>query len=90
MYGHAHPRDCFTKENCHSKSWKRLQENKVNDKLINHVHYNEKQYLEGGAENFTLHPVIGKQNLVPVGSDFRIWEALAKADIASPFHETIT
>lgn len=51
---------------------------------------NEMQYPEDGAEYFTLHPVTGKYNLVPAGPDFRICEALAKADIASPFHETIT
>jgi hypothetical protein len=37
-----------------------------------------------------LHPVTGKLNPVAIGPDFRICEALAKADIASPFHETIT
>lgn len=50
----------------------------------------EMHHLKGEAQSLTLHPVTGKLNLVPVGPDLRICEARAKADIASPFHETIT
>lgn len=40
--------------------------------------------------NLTSQPTTGKRNLVPSASLLRILEALAKDEIASPFHDTIT
>ena len=42
------------------------------------------------AVPLTLVPTIGKWYCVPSGSSFRIFDALANAEIASPFHDTMT
>lgn len=41
-------------------------------------------------EKLTSVPTTGKLNLIPSASPFRILEALAKDEIASPFQDTIT
>lgn len=41
-------------------------------------------------KNLTSHPTTGKYNFDSFASALRIFDALAKAEIASPFHETIT
>ena len=53
--------------------------------ILKFIHARSKRFW-----NLTSQPTTGRWNLVPSASLLRILEALAKDEIASPFHDTIT